>query len=200
MYQGRVAVMLIHVGGNHWVGLIMRLKGDGRVQIIFNDPMGYSLLSRQGPVATFIQTIFNEVSTIAFCYPHVFNCHPEFIDLNLMQQRNGDDCGPLTVDNLVRLARYADYLDGLNPETIVALAGLHRADIPGYAQRMVDLRTRHNNFLEALYFRDDYGLGHQGLFLGFDYRAILEKMGRAGLQLLLLYYQLHPKRKLLKYE
>lgn len=139
--DGRIVAMPIHLHGNHWVGAIFRRQADGAIQVIYNNPQGYVIDLEQNAVR-FVENIQAIVALSGRA--------PNIIDLHLRQQRNGVDCGPFTVDNLVRLARYAhDYaaeLDNLDRNSIIEGAGLqHPASGDATA-----IRTEHNVIFSAL--------------------------------------------------
>lgn len=74
----------------------------------------------------------------------------KFIDLHLRQQHNGVDCGLFTVDNLIRLARYAhdnaETLDGLDRDAVIEAAGLQHP--PGGDAAAI--RAEHNDIFPTL--------------------------------------------------
>jgi hypothetical protein len=85
------AVIPIHLHGNHWAGLVIKLKPDGHLQVIYNDPKGNKLDSEK--LAAEVVGHITAQDKAA-----------EIIDLSLKQQDNDNDCGPFTIDNLVKLA------------------------------------------------------------------------------------------------
>ncbi|HJK87231.1 MAG TPA: Ulp1 family isopeptidase [Candidatus Megaira endosymbiont of Nemacystus decipiens] len=89
--DGLPVLMPIHVHGNHWVGAVIRKQSDGKIQVIYNDPKGNSIQDEE-----------NIITFISIIQKHEKDAN--IIDLQLKQQNNDDDCGPFTVDNLVRLA------------------------------------------------------------------------------------------------
>ncbi|HJK86920.1 MAG TPA: tetratricopeptide repeat protein [Candidatus Megaira endosymbiont of Nemacystus decipiens] len=93
--EGLPVLMPIHVHGNHWVGAVIRKQADGKLQVIYNDPKGHSIQDEEN-IITFIGIIQKHEK------------EANIIDLQLKQQYNDDDCGPFTVDNLVRLAMAHD--------------------------------------------------------------------------------------------
>ncbi|MCX6723241.1 MAG: Ulp1 family isopeptidase, partial [Candidatus Staskawiczbacteria bacterium] len=140
---GNIVAMPIHLHGNHWVGAIFRRQADGAIQVIYNNPQGY-VIDLEPNAVRFVATIQAITQNVT---P---DRAPNIIDLHLWQQCNGVDCGPFTVDNLVRLARYAyDHaveLDGLDRNGIIARAGLqHPAD--GDAST---IRAEHHPIFTAL--------------------------------------------------
>ena len=98
--------MPIHVrGGNHWVGAVIRKQSDGKIQVIYNDPKGNSIQDEE-----------NIITFIGIIQKHEKDAN--IIDLQLKQQDNDDDCGPFTVDNLVRLAM-AHGLDNASRDQLI---------------------------------------------------------------------------------
>ena len=85
--------------------------------MVYNNPQGFSIDLEPNAIrfVKIIQTIANEV---------IPGRVPNIIDLHLGQQHNGVDCGPFTVDNLVRIARNAATLDSLDRDGIIARVGL----------------------------------------------------------------------------
>ncbi len=134
-YSGQVAGMPINLHGNHWVVAVMHAQ-DGVLQVIFNNPFGASIELEPNAIA-FVQML--QTATFAFN-----RSAPNIIDLRLPQQQNGDDCGPFTVDNLVRLAELArehpiNILE-FTREQIIEGAGLQTPQ-DGSAS---DIREEHN--------------------------------------------------------
>ena len=125
----RVAVMPIHINGNHWIGAVFRRQNDGTLQVIVNDPMGHSI--QQHPYAWRLITAVTAIDSEA-----------TIVDLAVRQQLNDDDCGPFTVENLINLAR-ADHLDYLSREQII-IQGLLPQTGGGSAQ---DIRRQHVNII-----------------------------------------------------
>jgi hypothetical protein len=103
---GETQLIPIHLHGNHWAGAIVRMQNNGKIQVIYNDPLSESIESQ--PNATQLVAAVTEVAT-----------QTDIIDLQLRQQRNGNDCGPFTTDNLIRLASAASELDGLTAQEII---------------------------------------------------------------------------------
>lgn len=144
VHDGRVVVMPIHLHGNHWVGAVFRMQTNGAIQIIYNDPLG-NRIEDEPNAALFVQAIQQGAEIFTPGRP------PEIIDLRLRQQTNGRDCGPFTVDNLVRLARNAADLDNLDREGIVAREILQQP-ITGNAD---DIRREHDNIRREMYLNTD---------------------------------------------
>ena len=96
---GQIVVMPINLHGNHWVGAMMHVR-DNVLHLVFNNPLGTAIEQEPNAIA-FIQTI--QTAMLAINPNAILN----MIDLMLPQQQNGDDCGPFTVDNLIRLAELA---------------------------------------------------------------------------------------------
>ncbi len=97
---GMIVVMPIHIHGNHWVGAVFRQQADNRtIQVIYIDPRGVPI-EREPNVTNFIPILQRLLAPEERLH---------FVDLHLPQQPegNGEDCGPFTVDNLERIARYA---------------------------------------------------------------------------------------------
>ncbi len=123
------AVLPFNLNNNHWVGLVLRRDVNGVIRAIYNDPMGNELT--------------NENRNLLEYYLRMYNGHNpiEIIDLNLAQQTNGYDCGPITVNNLVRLA-LAENIDFSSRETIIQEARLISAETQDE-----NLRQRHCEIL-----------------------------------------------------
>ncbi len=85
------AVIPVHVHGNHWTALIIKKVENGSIQVIYNDSNGNALESEENAV--------NLVKTITEICPDA-----TILDLQLRQQFNDNDCGPFSIDNMVRIA------------------------------------------------------------------------------------------------
>ncbi len=120
------AVIPLNLNNNHWVGLVLRREPNGTIQAIYNDPMGNSLTPENRNILENYLREFNN------------NHHITITDLHLVQQTNGYDCGPITVNNLVRLA-LAENLDFVNRETIIQDAHLISEE-----NQDLNLRQRHS--------------------------------------------------------
>ena len=107
---GRIAVMPINLHNNHWVGAVIRRQNTGEIQVVYVDPMGNSL-ENESNVGVFREAL--QLVTRALNPDHPV---PVINILRVIQQINGNDCGPFTVDNLINLARAQ--LDNLTPEQI----------------------------------------------------------------------------------
>lgn len=133
----QAAVIPLNLGNNHWVSLTIRAEGN-IIRAIYNDPLGNELsLTNRGilenAIAQAIQRIFNE-DNININFNRI-------IDLELEQQTNGYDCGPITVNNLVRLA-LAENIDYSNAEAIILGANLIT-----YDNQDQNIRQRHSEIL-----------------------------------------------------
>jgi hypothetical protein len=95
-FEGRIAVLPINIDNNHWVGAIIRLH-EGRIQLIYNDPLGLALGFRPNA-----ELLINQLRMID---TRMIDTDAEIIDLGIRQQDNPYDCGPLVVNNLVLLAQ-----------------------------------------------------------------------------------------------
>ena len=132
-----VAVMPVHLHGNHWIGIMIHQQADGDVQVIIINPTGAGI-GDEANAPLLIQIINQAVAALS---PGSI---ANIIDLTLRQQYNGNDCGPLTVDNLVRLAEAADLLDNLNREEIINSAHLQWL---GYVGAGAMIRAAHDRLL-----------------------------------------------------
>jgi tetratricopeptide (TPR) repeat protein len=129
---GRAQLMPIHLHGNHWAAAIVRMQANGQIQVIYNDPLGDHL--EYQPNAMRLRAALQSVVE-----------GTDIIDLRLRQQNNGNDCGPFTVDNLLRLASCPN-LDGLGRDAILRL-GVLATPVNGSA---IDIRNRHAEILPRL--------------------------------------------------
>jgi hypothetical protein len=94
--ENRITTVIpVHLNGNHWAGMVIKRSDDG-LQIIYNDPLGKPMPEPERIVEQ-ITGIVHSLTEGAVV--------PTPIDLMKKQQKNGDDCGPFTVDNLTSLAR-----------------------------------------------------------------------------------------------
>lgn len=91
MDSGKIALMPIHLHGNHWTALVIKKQTDDSLQILYNDPKGNSLMSEKNSGA-----LIKAISKI--------NAEFTVIDIRLKQQDNDDDGGPYTLENLIKLA------------------------------------------------------------------------------------------------
>lgn len=129
---GISAVIPIHLHGNHWAAAIVRRQVDGIIQVIYNDSMGNSIQAEHNG-ATFVE-IIQEIAPTA-----------NIIDLRLKQQHNSNDCGPFTVDNLIKLVR-AVGLDNLSRDKIIEK---HLLVMPRDGSA-IDIRREHSEILPEL--------------------------------------------------
>ncbi|KKB96047.1 hypothetical protein SZ25_00871, partial [Candidatus Arcanobacter lacustris] len=106
----QVAVVPLHIHGNHWISMLFS-NDNNRLQVTIQDSLGGSIQQ--------IPRIIEEIRRIS---PNA-----NIVDVSLHQQRNGDDCGAWTVDNLVRLARAASRED--LPNTAEGVADMLDIDI-----------------------------------------------------------------------
>lgn len=135
--NGNVVVMPIHIHSNHWVGTVFRHQANGVIQVIYIDPQGDPMVGyKQGEIKKKIRGIIAGMYALP-------DANYSFVNLWSRQQGNGYDCGPFTVDNLVRIARNAARLDGLNRNEIFATAEL-RQPLDGNAR---DIRAEHDAIL-----------------------------------------------------
>ena len=133
-----VALMPVHLHGNHWIGMMMHQQANGDIQVVIINPTGGEI-EEESNAALLIQILENIIEELGD------GNHLRIADLMLHQQYNGYDCGPFTVDNLVRLAYNAHRLDHLSPEDIVEIAHLQW---PGEAGAR-EIREAHNLILRA---------------------------------------------------
>jgi len=89
--SGKIAVVPLHMHGNHYTALVIKKQTDNILQIIYNDSNGNSLMSEKNSGA-----LIRAISKV--------NTEFTLIDICLKQQYNDDDCGPYTIENLVKLA------------------------------------------------------------------------------------------------
>lgn len=134
---GNIVVMPIHIHGNHWVGAVFRHQTNGTIQVIYTDPQGGSLQDERN-----VEAFTGVIRDVANAVTHGA---PDIIDLQLRQQGNGIDCGPFTVDNLIRIARNVAELNGLGRDEIITRARLQRP-IDGSATA---IRIEHNAIFSA---------------------------------------------------
>ncbi|MDZ5762262.1 Leucine Rich repeat-containing protein [Candidatus Cyrtobacter comes] len=102
--NGRVAIMPIHVSGNHWVAAMFRPLDGGAVQVLYIDSLG--MVSR-GARANFVSF----ESAVEGARDIVDNL--EIINLSHVQQLNGYDCARFAVANMLKLADLEDQLNNL---------------------------------------------------------------------------------------
>jgi hypothetical protein len=146
--ETRTAVMPIHLHGNHWVGAVLRAirDADGNItglNVFFNNPQGYTIQLEENAVR-FAETIIARATELL----HITNDNVHIIDLHLRQQNNGNDCGPFTVDNLVRLATAAGLdANGLTRDAVIDMAGLKTFVEHGAG---AELRAGHNTVFTHL--------------------------------------------------
>ena len=125
----QTAVMPINLHDNHWVAAIIRMQQDQTIQVIYIDPLGNTIQSEEN--AELFVKIITEINSSA-----------NILELEgLSQQNNEHDCGPFTVDNLIRLAMARNSLDGLNANEII---GLLYQNVEGNAN---EIRQEHNQIL-----------------------------------------------------
>jgi len=129
---GTSAVIPIHLHGNHWAAAIVRRQADSTIQVIYNDSMGNSIQDEHNALE-FVKVIQKIAPTA------------NIIDLRLKQQHNSNDCGPFTVDNLIKLAR-AIGLDNLNRDEIIEK---HLLAVPRDGSA-IDIRREHAEILPEL--------------------------------------------------
>jgi energy-coupling factor transporter ATP-binding protein EcfA2 len=92
---GITTVIPVHLNGNHWAGMVIK-RSDNGLQIIYNDPLGKPMPEPEWIVEQITGIVHSLTEGVVVPTP---------IDLMKKQQKNDDDCGPFTVDNLLRLAR-----------------------------------------------------------------------------------------------
>ena len=135
IYDGKIAVLPIQVHGNHWVGVMIRKRSllENVLQVIYNNPQGSPLAGEAPHDLNLIDPILNNLPP---GWDH------DLRDLQLVQQKNSYDCGPFTVDNLVKLAE-ADTLSNLsNQEIIDGVHFQHPENGSAY-----DIRQEHKKIL-----------------------------------------------------
>ncbi len=93
----RTAVLPINLRNNHWVGLVIRRLGTGVIQVIYVDPLGNDFVHEPN-ARRFIDELNHVVNELT-------GQNADILVLRVQQQANCYDCGPFTVDNLVRLAQ-----------------------------------------------------------------------------------------------
>lgn len=132
------AVLPLNLNNNHWVGLVFRLGQNEEIHAIYNDPMGNTLNQvNRNILENYIGEVIDQLNQ-EFQIGLTFT---EIIDLELAQQTNGHDCGPITVNNLVRLA-LAENIDYTDHETIIQSANLISSD-----SQDLNIRQRHSEIL-----------------------------------------------------
>ncbi len=109
----RIAVLPINLHNNHWVGLVIRRQANGMIQAVYVDPTGNTIDQEPNAIrfVGHLQEITRELN------PE--NPNPLIQVIQVRQQDNDNDCGPFTVDNLIRLAQ--ENLDNLTTEQITQL-------------------------------------------------------------------------------
>jgi len=114
--SGKPILVPIPLHDNHWSAMIIKKSApDYPSQVIYNDSLGNSLETELS--AAIIVSIITAIDLNA-----------EIIDLRLQQQTHCCDCGPLAVDNLIRLSRSST--QGLNDEQLKSLLFQPLTDSP----------------------------------------------------------------------
>jgi hypothetical protein len=84
-------VMPLYIEGKYWSGLVIKRQPDGSLQVIYNEPMGKSLMSEKN-AKSLIAAITELIPEV-----HIF-------DIRCTQIDNPESSGAFTVNNLVKLA------------------------------------------------------------------------------------------------
>jgi len=81
--KGNTVLMPLNISGKHWVSGMMKFAGDGKFQFFYNDSLGNKIDPR----------LIGEMSKLEI----------DTVDLGARQQKDGYNCGPLTVFNLAQM-------------------------------------------------------------------------------------------------
>jgi len=137
--NGNIAILPLHLHGNHWMGVVIFRDYHGNVQVIITNPTGY-IIDLEPNAVRFVAAL-QEAVTVPGLFPD--NTQLNINDLHYRQQGNGDDCGPFTVDNLVRIAQAAanGNLNTTNADTIIDSTQLQKPE----DGRATLIRETHHN-------------------------------------------------------
>lgn len=145
---GRISVMPIHLHGNHWAGAVIRPVINDNNQVIginvfFYDPLG-NPINLENHFITFLQVINDAVHEM------LGDIIPNIVDLRLRHQHNGNDCGALTVQNLIQLAQANS--EEMNIENITLEEVYSIIDFSVYESMDVarEIRDNHNSIFQRL--------------------------------------------------
>jgi hypothetical protein len=127
-----IGILPIQVNGNHWVGMTIRLVGE-QYEVVFVDSFGYDLSHYD------TNNIISRVLDILLPNNYIL------VSATSVQQLNSYDCGPITVDNLQRIAHYA--ID--NPNDFITAERLS-AHILNSNFDSESLRTEHNQYINSM--------------------------------------------------
>ena len=91
---GKKLLIPVNIGGNHWIGAAVEFEQDGKAKVTYSD-------SLEGDGLNVRKTALDKLIGDAI------DGQKEFVIHNNPQKQakdNGSDCGPLTIENLIRIA------------------------------------------------------------------------------------------------
>jgi hypothetical protein len=91
-----VIVIFNYQGPAHWTGAVLKKLGNNDYTAYYNDPLGNAYTaagSQNGHADVFFREVEKGLPTL------------RVVDFHLQQQTDGTSCGPLTVENMIELAR-----------------------------------------------------------------------------------------------
>jgi len=83
--KGKTVLMPININGNHWVGGMIKKGVDGKLKFFYNDSLGNEMGWKMKE--------------------KVEGAGIEIIDLKAWQQNDNNNCGPLTIHNLLEMSK-----------------------------------------------------------------------------------------------
>lgn len=163
--KARAVAMPIHIYGSdthpgHWTMAVVRKNGNGKIDILYNDSL-YDPNDKNHrhkfvghPNAKKIVASLRDIEKDLKLQPNTCNV----IDLKHQQQKDGVDCGPFAVDNMVQIALSNDkVLDGLASGKVKAADVLYvpkdQHDNPDFSG--VPIRATHIEKFPHLYLDDE---------------------------------------------
>lgn len=94
-----VIVIFNYQGPAHWTGAVLKKLGNNDYTAYYNDPLGNAYTaagSQNGHADVFFREVQKGLPTL------------RVVDFHLKQQTDGTSCGPLTVENMIELARASE--------------------------------------------------------------------------------------------
>lgn len=81
--KGNTVLMPLNISGKHWVSGMMKFAGDGKFQFFYNDSLGNEI----------DPDLIGEMRKLEI----------DIADIRAWQQKDGNNCGPLTIHNLLQM-------------------------------------------------------------------------------------------------